>query len=553
MKKKCTAQSETLFMKKQINPLVKAHLVRSALCLLSLLAVCVIPFALGQRQISGPAQRENQRGITGGGGWQAGPDMPSPGVRMVGVYFPFPEGFYVMGGRSSDLVGSDFTHPLQLGGGGWIIKSATYPDNQVSDMACGVLDDSGTRYIYCVGGSAAGQTTATARVFRYNPVTDVVETIAAPWPGNSDGITLPGGFAVQNNKLYILGGFRINTGMTNQIWEFTPAANVWLLKNAVLPVARGYIPTAGTAGGFIYTGGGSDWNGTTLVDTRDSFRYDPVADSIVTIPNIPRATGETRGVKWGFDMYVMGGGRMLPNPSNQINAFGNNTWSTASYFRTPRRNFATDSNGGCTFTKCFGQLWVAGGYACDGVTPLSSTEFFAVFGSPTPEPTPSPTCPVSTPTATPTASPSVTPTPGCAVTSPNCGTTVFSPPTDFTVNLSPPGPANVQASDFTVNGIPANSFMIVSGGGTIHFYFNTSPAVPGENTIHIAACAFGCAGGCVPEFTCTFLYVPPTPTPTPTATTTSTPSPTPTPTPMATATPRFHPTPHSRPSPPPHP
>ena len=36
-----------------------------------------------------------------------------------------------------------------------------------------------TPYIYCVGGSAAGQTTATARVFRYDPVTDTIATLDA--------------------------------------------------------------------------------------------------------------------------------------------------------------------------------------------------------------------------------------------------------------------------------------------------------------------------------------------------------------------------------------
>ena len=93
--------------------------------------------------------------------------------------------------------------------------------------------------------------------------------------------------------------------MTGAIWEFTPGTNTWLLKNAVLPVSRGYIPTlavydfkVGTY--LIYTGGGSDWNGTTLVDTNDSFKYDPIADSISTIASIPRATGETRAVPWAF-------------------------------------------------------------------------------------------------------------------------------------------------------------------------------------------------------------------------------------------------------------
>ena len=40
-------------MKKQIDTSIKAHLLRSALYVILLLAVCVIPFALGQRSIIG--------------------------------------------------------------------------------------------------------------------------------------------------------------------------------------------------------------------------------------------------------------------------------------------------------------------------------------------------------------------------------------------------------------------------------------------------------------------------------------------------------------------
>jgi hypothetical protein len=36
-------------MKKQINPTIKAHLIRGAFYLLLLIAVCAIPFALAQR------------------------------------------------------------------------------------------------------------------------------------------------------------------------------------------------------------------------------------------------------------------------------------------------------------------------------------------------------------------------------------------------------------------------------------------------------------------------------------------------------------------------
>ena len=56
-------------------------------------------------------------------------------------------------------------------------RLSTFPDNQMNNMACGVLTVSGTPHIYCVGGSAAGQTTATARVFSYNPVTDTPTTL----------------------------------------------------------------------------------------------------------------------------------------------------------------------------------------------------------------------------------------------------------------------------------------------------------------------------------------------------------------------------------------
>ena len=49
-------------MKKQINPTIKAHLIRGAFYLLLLLAVCAIPFALAQSRIrerhgSGQARR----------------------------------------------------------------------------------------------------------------------------------------------------------------------------------------------------------------------------------------------------------------------------------------------------------------------------------------------------------------------------------------------------------------------------------------------------------------------------------------------------------------
>ncbi len=309
--------------------------------------------------------------------WSAGPDMLSVGTRLVGVYFPANGKFYEMGGRSSDSAGSDFLHPFEYDPdtNTWATKSATYPDNQVNNMACGVLTVAGTPYIYCVGGSAAGAATATSRVFFYNPVADTISSLTASdnWPGDVTGTILPGGFAVAGNQLYILGGFDINVASTNQIWQFDPTAGAgskWTQKvNA--PEGIMYAPTC-SIGGIIYLAGASDFSGGTVVDTTNSFSFDPGTNTVGAIAAIPRATGETRALTFNGQMLVMGGGRVAPNPSNEVDVYdpGTNSWSTSiPPFVTARRNFATDTDGTT-------RIWLAGGYGSDGVTPLSSMEIF---------------------------------------------------------------------------------------------------------------------------------------------------------------------------------
>ena len=257
-------------------------------------------------------------------------------------------------------------------------------------MACGTLTVSGTPQIYCVGGSAAGATTATARVFSYNPVTDAITPLAAGdnWPGAGGTTNLPGGFTVFQNKLYILGGFTITPAAAlNAIYEFDPTLGVgakWTLKTAVLPVAVAYAPTT-TIGTLIFTGGGATVVGGVLTDSTNSFVYNPVADSITTIASIPRATGETRAVNVGGKMWVLGGGRTAPNPSNQVDIYDPvaGTWSTGLPFVTARRNFAADSDGS--------RVFLAGGYTADG-TPINTTEVFTQGTCPSPTPTATPSC-----------------------------------------------------------------------------------------------------------------------------------------------------------------
>jgi N-acetylneuraminic acid mutarotase len=342
--------------------------------------------------------------------WSAGPNMPSVGVRLVGVYFPANGKFYGMGGRSADTAGSDFTHPFEYdpATNAWTTKAATYADNQVNNMACGVVTVSGTDYIYCVGGSAAGQATATARVFFYNPVTDTLTSLTAAdnWPGDAAGTILPGGFAVTGNKLYILGGFNIGVGSTNQTWQFDATAGVGAKWTQMVntPVAVMYAATT-AIGGIIYVGGASDFSGGAVIDTTNSFSFNPATNTTGAILAIPRATGETRALNFNGKMLVMGGGRVAPNPSNEVDIYdpGTNTWTTGApvpAFMTARRNFPTDTDG----TQ---RIWLSGGYA-----PTAPTALMEIFQCPSPTPTPTAT-PTATPTstATPTATATSTPTP----------------------------------------------------------------------------------------------------------------------------------------------
>ena len=73
-------------------------------------------------------------------------------------------------------------------------------------------------------------------------------------------------------------------------------------------------------------------------------------------------------------MLVMGGGRVAPNPSNEVDVYdpGTNSWTTDSLFRVyanARRNFPTDTDGTT-------RIWLAGGYDSDWRHRLASMEIF---------------------------------------------------------------------------------------------------------------------------------------------------------------------------------
>jgi hypothetical protein len=307
-------------------------------------------------------------------GWSIGPDLPASLVRAAGVYFPANGHFYAMGGRTSDAFGSEMTTPYEYNPktNSWAFKTAPFPDNQVCNMACGVLKVGRVPYIYCVGGTTGGgATTATPRVFRYDPIADKIETIGIDAWNESAPNTVPGGAAVVQNKLYLLGGLAIGTEATNRIFEFTPGNPVgsqWAQKAATLPLNLSYVPVT-AIGNLIFTAGGSTFVPCQLTETTNAYVYDPAKDSISPIASMPRAAGETQAVTIANEMWVLGGGRTPPHPSAEVNIYNPSTgqWRTGLPLIAGRRNFPAGTDGV--------RLFLAGGYDSSTV-PQKTAQFY---------------------------------------------------------------------------------------------------------------------------------------------------------------------------------
>jgi len=389
-------------------------------------------------------------------------------------------------------------------------------------------------YIYLLGGEDQNFNT-TATLWRYDPATNTYNTSLPSY-------TIPTYFhasAYLNGKIYRIAGAAIGTDFHVEVYDI--ATNTWSMA-ANYPFANHNL-MAVALGNYIYAGGGNASPGKT-------YRYDPSTNTWddAAVADLPAGrSAAASGVYNG--RWLLAGGDVNFATSNSVIAWdpATNTWSDLASMVQPR-----DLLAGATAGQSF---YAIAGNSASGTRTNDNQQYTETpcgTASPTPTASATPT-PTATATVTPTPSPTATSMP-CQVTSSACGSVITGPPpTDFIVNLSDAvDPTTVDATDLTVNGIPADAFALTNGNTTIVFHFNTTPVTQGLNTMHIPACAFNCGNGCVQEFTCTFTYQGSTPTPTPTATVTATatftPTATATVTPTATATPTATPTLTPRPS-----
>jgi len=402
-------------MKTQIDRTIKAHLVRGAFYLIPLLAVCVIPFALAQRDMSG---RNFAKRVSPG--VASAPESQSPALSSWSIVANYPEIL------ESSAVSSDGTFAYSAGGGmNFVPTNGLYRYDPVGDtwttlasLPTALFDARATyagnvNKIYVFGGIDAG--------FNVLSTTYIYDIATDSWTPGAD---MPAArffpavaYYGANGKIYVIGGLDTNFFEASQTWEYDPVANTWDTSRASIPVAMGGSATGIVDQNIYLAGSFGGVGGTTL-----HYRYDILADSWAQMADVPAPVYEAAGAAVGSQTYVVGGGNpavgalatrqaciaaSVKAPAVSYNTTYiydtlSNSWTSG-----PNTNVAHAFTGG---TAIGNLLIVVAGF--DGTGDTNTVETAVAEGGPTPTPTPTPSAtPSVTPTPTPTPTPSVTPSP----------------------------------------------------------------------------------------------------------------------------------------------
>lgn len=409
-------------MKKQVNISIKAHLIRGASYLLLLIAVCVIPIALGQRDTSG---RNFAR-------------RASPGVSATDPLLPALAPWSIVASYpaiiQSPAVSTDGTFAYSGGGSNNFVPiDGFYRYDPVADMWTTLaslpqpLFDARATYaanvnkIYLFGGLDASSNPLDT-TYIYDIATDSWSA-GAPMPEARFFPTVA--YYDANGKIYVIGGLDASFLEASQTWEYDPVADTWDTSRTSIPVAMGGSATSIVDQNIYLAGSFGATGGTTL-----HYRYDILADSWMQMADLPVPVYEAAGAAVGAQTYVVGGGNpavgALATRQARMAAFvkapavsynttyiydiPSNTWASG-----PNTNVPHSFTGGTAIGNLL--IVVAGFDGGNGNT--DTVETALAEGGATPTPTPSATTtPSVTPSATPTASvtPSPTPTPTASAT-----------------------------------------------------------------------------------------------------------------------------------------
>jgi hypothetical protein len=601
-------------MKKQIAPSAKAYLIRGPFYLLLLLTLCMISFALDERNSSTRVKTQmrrpdrNPHAISDGvyEAWVArysGPANDYDGG--VAILCDGSGNIYVTGESVSSPTGADYL-TIKYNSSGEEEWVALY-DGGLGDAATAIaVDSSGNVYVTGQSWSAKTSEYDYATV-KYNA--DGQEQWIARYDGPATDYDYPTGIAVDTSgNVYVTG---VSIGLEGD-WDCTTvkynsggqqewvvryngpanfddwgsaialdkADNIYVAGGSVVSgIFSEYLTIKYNSAGqeqwvarYHGTGNGNDAANAIAIDGSDNIyvtgsslnsnnNFDCVTikyDSIGQQTWLARYDGPIHFDDLGYAIAIDNSGNASVTGAGAV-SFNEFNYLTIRYNSAGQEQWVAQSDAGgyavAVATDSLGNTYITGtggvtnaDYATVKYDALGQEQWVAQYNGPGNGPddakaiavdgsgnvcvtgTSLTSGPFNSDAATikyvqgATPSPTVTPTfPPCSVSTAGCGGIVTTPPTDFSLNVSEAvDRVTVQASDFAANGIQADNVFLSNGDTTINFIFNTSPAVEGVNTMHIAAGAFNCSlGEPVAEFTCTFRYatarLSPTPRPRPTA------------------------------------
>src|SRR5262249_29991819 len=232
-------------MKKQINPTIKAHLIRGAFYLLLLIAVCAIPFALAQSRSRGTTKR----GVASK--FKAAPaNGVAQGTNLSGAYLkPGSQSNAGSGLLPYDARPGARPRALAPNLSSWTIV-ANYP--LVSESVS--VSSDGT-FAYAVGGFDALLGGPTNQFNQYDPVANTWTPLPSIPTAFYDA---PSVHAANTNKIYVFGGIdsTFTPIATTQIYDIS--AGTWT-TGAPMPGPRYFAGAAYYSGnGKIYVVSGFD-------------------------------------------------------------------------------------------------------------------------------------------------------------------------------------------------------------------------------------------------------------------------------------------------------
>ena len=393
-------------MKKQINPTIKAYLIRGAFYLLLLIAVCAIPFALAQRNApkrSGPNAGKLSASQSKAGSlllpYAAWPVARVPNLSSWSIVANYPLV------SESVSVSSDGTFAYGVGGfAGGFPSNAFNVYDPVADTWSPLSNIPGAFYdapsvyaantnsIYVFGGIDANFNPS--NVLQIYNVGTGIWTTGAPMPGAR--YFAGAAYYSANGKIYVISGFDQNFTETSTTWQYDPVANAWDTTRANMPA-----PTGGAGysivGQNIYLAG--TWNN--AQGSTQHYRYDIVADSWTSVAPVPVNIYRPDSAAIGTNTYLVGGGNpflgsrgfkgpkvLHPSTRSPETSYNStyiydtlsDSWSTG-----PNTNVAHSFTGG---TAIGNTLIVVTGF--DGITgDTNVVEAATEGGGGTPSPTPS--------------------------------------------------------------------------------------------------------------------------------------------------------------------